>query len=197
MRKISFRRLFTLTFLFLFSFEVMAAPNSVQNKNANVRVLIETSEGSIKLELYPDKAPVSVKNFLSYVNEGAYDGTIFHRVISGFMIQGGGFTPDWDKRPTHSPIINEADNGLKNRRGTLAMARTNHVDSATSQFFINLSDNSFLDHSAKGFGYAVFGEVSEGMNVVQAIAKVRTARKVGRNDVPVTDIVMTKVSLIQ
>lgn len=197
MKKTPFRRLFILTFLFLFSFEVMAASNVAQNKNANVRVLIETTEGNITLELYPDKAPVSVKNFLSYVNEGAYNGTIFHRVISGFMVQGGGFTPDWDKRPTHSPIINEADNGLKNRRGTLAMARTNHVDSATSQFFINLTDNAFLDHSKKGFGYAVFGEVSEGMNVVQAIAKVRTGRKVGRNDVPVTDIIMTRVSLIQ
>ena len=197
MKKPLFGRLFLLMFLFCSSWSVMAESNASSHKNAKVFVLIETTEGNITLELYPNKAPISVKNFLTYVNEGAHDGTIFHRVISGFMIQGGGFTPGWDKRPTHKPIVNEADNGLKNRRGTLAMARTNHVDSATSQFFINLSDNTFLDHSSKGFGYAVFGEVSKGMNVVQAIAKMRTARKVGRKDVPVTDIVMKKVSLIQ
>jgi len=137
-------------------------------------VEIETSAGSIKAELQPDKAPVTVENFLRYVDEKHYDGTIFHRCIRGFMVQGGGFTPEMRQKPTHEPIKNEAANGLKNLRGTLAMARTSDVDSATAQFFINTVDNAFLDHGDRDFGYAVFGRVIEGMDVVDAIEQAPT-----------------------
>ena len=165
--------------------------------NINPIVMIETSKGNIKIELFQDKAPVSVKNFLTYVEEESYNGTLFHRVIPGFMVQGGGFSPDWKKRPTHAPIVNESDNGLKNKRGTLAMARTNDVNSATSQFFINLDDNGFLDYTRGKYGYAVFGEVKEGMDVVKAIAKVKTTRKNGRGDVPVKDVLIIKMSVVE
>lgn len=166
----------------------------------NPVVLIETSLGNIKIELYPDKAPVTVKNFLDYVNAGFYNGTIFHRVINNFMIQGGGFTEDLHQKPTKPPIKNEATNGLKNKRGTIAMARTMIIDSATSQFFINQKDNSFLDHrdnSMQGFGYAVFGQVIEGMDVVDKIASTHTGVRKGFQDVPLTPVVIKSIKQIQ
>ena len=147
-------------------------------------VVLNTSQGAITLELDDEKAPVTVANFLEYVDAGHYDGTVFHRVIDGFMIQGGGFEPGMKQKSTRAPIKNEADNGLKNDRGTIAMARTAQKDSATAQFFINLKDNDFLNHGSRDFGYAVFGRVTDGMDVVDRIAKVETARKGGHGDVP-------------
>ncbi|NIQ93032.1 MAG: peptidyl-prolyl cis-trans isomerase [Desulfuromonadales bacterium] len=144
------------------------------------KVVMETNMGEITLELYDEKAPVSVENFLRYVEEDYYAGTVFHRVIAGFMIQGGGFDTELKKKPTHEGITNEADNGLKNKRGTIAMARTRDVNSATAQFFINLVDNDFLDfrnRTARGYGYAVFGKVIDGMDVVDKIAAVPTRRR--------------------
>ena len=163
-----------------------------------MKATIETSMGSITLELDAAKAPVTVKNFCDYAKGGHYNGTIFHRVIDGFMIQGGGFTAAMDQKPTNAPIKNEATNGLSNARGTLAMARTQVVDSATSQFFINLTDNTFLDHRApdpRGFGYAVFGKVTDGMDVVDKIAKVKT-RSVGYyENVPEEAVTIRKVHI--
>lgn len=147
-------------------------------------VVLNTSLGDITVELDAEKAPITVKNFLDYVNAGFYDGTIFHRVIRGFMIQGGGMTPDMQQKATQDPIRNEADNGLKNLRGTLAMARTQAKDSATAQFFINLVDNAFLDHNDRDFGYAVFGKVVQGMDVLDKIGDVKTGRQSGQSDVP-------------
>ena len=165
-----------------------------------MKATIETSMGTITLSLDADKAPVSVANFVEYAKSGHYDGTIFHRVIDGFMIQGGGFTKDMNQKPTREPIRNEAMNGLKNRRGTIAMARTQVVDSATSQFFINLVDNDFLDFSQptpQGFGYAVFGEVIDGIDVVDAIGKVKT-RTVGYyQNVPDAPVVIRKISMVE
>ena len=162
------------------------------------KVTMETTLGTISLELDDGKAPETVKNFIRYAKEGHYDGTIFHRVIDGFMIQGGGFTKDMNQKETREPIRNEAMNGLKNRRGTIAMARTMVVDSATSQFFINLVDNDFLDFQAptpQGFGYAVFGEVTDGMSVVDAIAKVKTGNSGPYQNVPEDPIVIKKVTV--
>jgi len=168
---------------------------------ANPKVKMETSKGSIIIELYPDKAPLSVANFLNYVNTGAYDGTIFHRVIKDFMNQGGGFTVDYEKVKTNDPITNEADNGLKNLEFTVAMARTNEPHSATNQFFINTKDNVFLDHTQKsmrGWGYAVFGKVVEGQNVVGAISRAATgAGGPFSSDVPRTPIIIEKVTVIK
>ena len=165
---------------------------------ANPQVNLQTNKGLIVIELYPDQAPQSVANFLAYVDAGFYDGTIFHRVIPDFMIQGGGFTADLEKKATRDPIPNEADNGLKNERGTLAMARTNDPNSATAQFFINHKDNAFLDHSGKnprGWGYAVFGRVTNGMSVVDAIATTPTGAKgMFPKDVPTETIVIEKAS---
>jgi peptidyl-prolyl cis-trans isomerase B (cyclophilin B) len=164
--------------------------------NGNPTVVMETSKGTIEIELYPDKAPISVENFLSYVNEGYYDGLIFHRVIANFMIQGGGFDKDLNQKETKAPIKNEAGNGLKNERGTIAMARTMVVDSATSQFFINVVDNEMLDYkdnSIRGFGYAVFGKVTKGMEVVDAIKAVKTGSVGQFQDVPVEPVIITKV----
>jgi len=158
------------------------------------QVQLETSQGTITLELYEDKAPETVKNFLTYVDDGYYDGTVFHRVINGFMIQGGGFTTDISRKPgTRAPIKNEADNGLKNLRGTLAMARTSDPHSATAQFFINHVDNAFLDHSSKdrrGWGYCVFGKVVEGMDVVDKIADTPTGVRNNMPNVPVANVVI-------
>lgn len=159
-------------------------------------VTIQTNLGEIKVELYEEKAPTTVSNFLHYVESGYYDGTIFHRVIKNFMIQGGGFTEEMEQKKTLPPIKNEADNGLKNERGTIAMARTNVVDSATSQFFINLKDNDFLNHTSKtprGYGYAVFGKVVEGMNTVDKIGATSTGRKGQFQDVPVEAVVIKSV----
>ncbi|MDH5446540.1 MAG: peptidylprolyl isomerase [Gammaproteobacteria bacterium] len=144
---------------------------------ANPRVILETNKGNIVLELYPDKAPKTVANFLQYVQEGFYTNTIFHRVINGFMIQGGGFTPKYERKTTHAPIVNEASNGLKNQRGSIAMARTFDPHSATAQFFINVVNNSFLNFKSKspnGWGYTVFGNVVQGMDVVDKIKEIPT-----------------------
>ena len=157
----------------------------------------KTSKGSFKVQLFDKQAPVSVENFLRYVDEGYFDGTIFHRVIAGFMIQGGGLTADLKDKKGHEPIKNEATNGLKNKRGTLAMARTNEVDSATSQFFINLVDNDFLDNKPGNYGYAVFGRVDSGMDVVDAIAATQTGRKGMYQDVPVETIAIESVKRIE
>ncbi len=164
----------------------------------NPMVVIETSMGNITVELYPDRAPKSVENFLSYVKDGFYEGTVFHRVIRGFMIQGGGLTADLARKPTRVPVENEASNGLKNQRGTVAMARTAEVNSATSQFFINTSNNGALDHKGMGandYGYCVFGKVMEGMDVVDKIEKVETGTKSGYRDVPVEAVVIQSVRL--
>ncbi|KTT10428.1 peptidylprolyl isomerase [Pseudomonas oryzihabitans] len=150
----------------------------------NPHVLISTNKGDIEVELNADKAPVSTANFLAYVDSGFYKGTLFHRVIPGFMIQGGGYTRDMQEKRTKAPIKNEADNGLKNLRGTLAMARTSDVNSATSQFFINVENNAFLDHGSRDFGYAVFGKVVRGMEVVDQIAGVQTIRQGMLRDIP-------------
>ena len=161
-------------------------------------VLISTSLGDIKAELYEKEAPETVKNFLSYVNDKFYDGTIFHRVIGGFMIQGGGFTENMDQKPTKPPIKNEGGNGLKNDTYTLAMARTSVPDSATSQFFINVKNNDFLnrDKSQDGVGYAVFGKVIDGMDVVKKIEQVQTGRKGMYSDVPVETVVIKSITVV-
>jgi len=153
-----------------------------------VKVRFQTSSGDFTIDLDEAAAPITVENFLRYVDEGFFDGTVFHRVIPGFMIQGGGFTTDFTQKRTHAPIENEATNGLKNKRGTLSMARTNDVHSATAQFFVNLVDNDFLDHKPGSYGYAVFGRVTEGMDVIDRIAEVRTGRRKGHDDVPVEDV---------
>lgn len=170
---------------------------SIGNAEAqNPVVVMKTNKGTIELELYKDKAPITVNNFLSYVNEAFYDSTVFHRVISGFMIQGGGYTVSMSQLATKEPIKNEAANGLLNRRGTLAMARTNQINSATCQFFINLKDNDFLDHkdsTPEGFGYTVFGYVTTGMDVVDAIAKVKT-RQIGTwADIPDEPVIIESI----
>lgn len=153
-------------------------------------IRFETSHGAFTVELFPKEAPISVENFLRYVDDGHFDGTIFHRIVPGFVIQGGGLDAQFRNKRTRAPIRNEAKNGLKNQRGTLSMARTSEVDSATSQFFVNLSDNDFLDHSARDFGYAVFGRVTEGMDVVDKIAAVKTGRRQGYQDAPLEDVVV-------
>ena len=164
------------------------------------KATIETSMGTITVELDDAKAPITVKNFIDYAQAGHYDGTIFHRVIDGFMIQGGGFTKDMNQKETRAPIKNEAANGLKNARGTLAMARTMVVDSATSQFFINLVDNEFLDYRGpdpRMFGYAVFGKVTDGMEVVDRIAKVKTGFAGPHQNVPEEPVIIRKVHLVE
>lgn len=163
------------------------------------RVKLHTNFGDIVVELNPDKAPATVENFLRYVNEGFYNGTLFHRVISNFMIQGGGFDKDFKPKPTHAAIKNEADNGLKNETGTLAMARTSDPHSATAQFFINVTNNEFLNHRGKnpqGWGYAVFGRVVEGMDVVNAIKEVKTGSQGGHQDVPVELVIIEEATVI-
>jgi cyclophilin family peptidyl-prolyl cis-trans isomerase len=158
----------------------------------------KTSKGTFTVQLFDKQAPVSVENFLKYADEGFFDGTIFHRVIPGFMIQGGGLTADLKNKRGHDPIKNEATNGLKNKRGTLSMARTNDVNSATSQFFVNVVDNEFLDHKgASNYGYAVFGRIDSGMEVVDAIAAVKTGSRSGYQDVPVETVVIESVKRIE
>lgn len=167
---------------------------------ANPLVQMETSLGEIVLELDAAKAPLSVENFLSYARAGHYDGTIFHRVIKGFMLQGGGFTPDMQQKATQPPVKNEATNGLKNKAGTVAMARTQVVDSATSQFFINTVDNKFLDNAGLNpdkFGYAVFGKVVDGMDIVYAIEQVATGSAGMHQDVPQQPVMITKVTVVE
>ena len=169
-----------------------SADSSGKKERRKPMVLISTSLGDIKLELYEEQAPITAANFLSYVEEGFFDGTIFHRVINNFMIQGGGMTADMKQKRTKAPIKNEADNGLKNERGTIAMARTADKDSATSQFFINHRDNPFLDHGARDFGYAVFGKVVEGIEIVDKIATVQTRS----NDVPVETVSILSMKVV-
>ncbi len=156
----------------------------------------KTSLGDFTIELFTEDAPISSDNFQAYVDAGFFDGTIFHRVIPGFVLQGGGFTPDMQQKKTSAPIKNEAANGLKNKRGTLSMARTNDVNSATSQFFINLVDNDFLDHKPGNYGYAVFGKVTAGMDVIDTIAKTKTGRNGHHDDVPVESIVVTSAKTV-
>ena len=167
---------------------------------ANPKVLMETSKGNITIELYEQEAPITVKNFLSYVSDGFYNNLIFHRVIPNFMIQGGGFDAKMNQKPVKDPIKNEARRGLNNKRGTLAMARTNVINSATGQFFINLINNDFLNHkdsSSSGFGYAVFGEVIDGMDVVDSIGKTRTHAFGMFRDVPIKEIFIKNMSVIE
>jgi cyclophilin family peptidyl-prolyl cis-trans isomerase len=186
-----FRTLYLITAFFLI-FPVVGS----QAAEPASDIIMETTLGTIEIDLFDDKAPITCKNIRTYTQEGFFDGIIFHRVIPGFVIQGGGFEPGMKKRKTHPPIMNEADNGLKNLRGTLSMARPSDIYSATSQFFINLVDNKSLDHRAKNprdFGYAVFGKVVKGMDVVDKIAAVRTGQKGMYRDVPVEDVVMVKV----
>ena len=167
---------------------------------SNPKVKLQTSLGDIVIELNPEKAPITSQNFLDYVESGFYEGTIFHRIIPGFMAQGGGFDTEFVQKDTQPPIKNEADNGLKNLRGSVAMARTSIPDSATSQFFINYADNGFLDHSSPtppGWGYAVFGSVIDGLAVVEQMEKVATGSRSGHQDVPETHIVIEKASILK
>jgi peptidyl-prolyl cis-trans isomerase A (cyclophilin A) len=174
----------------------MAAAAGKNHKNPVV--LMKTSMGDVKIELYETEAPITVKNFLAYAREGHYRNTIFHRVIAGFMIQGGGFTPDMMIKKTGKPIKNEASNGLKNDRGTVAMARTANPDSATSQFFINVVNNNMLNRPMPdGYGYAVFGRVIDGMNVVDRIAAVKTGMQMGFADVPQNTIIINDIKIIK
>jgi cyclophilin family peptidyl-prolyl cis-trans isomerase len=178
---------------------VSTLPSTLRAED-NPTVVLHTSLGDIRLELFADKAPKSVENFLGYARSGYYNGTIFHRVISHFMIQGGGFTPDMEKKPTGEPIVNEANNGLSNKRGTIAMARTNHPHSATAQFFINVQDNINLDHTgetdSRSWGYAVFGRVTDGMDVVDKIRFVQTGRVGPYGDVPVEPVIIESVEVV-
>ena len=174
----------------------MVAGAAAEEVASNPQVVFHTTKGDIVIELWPEQAPKTVENFLAYANSGFFSGTIFHRVIPGFVIQGGGFTADMKQKPTQPPIQNEADNGLNNLRGTLSMARTSNPHSATSQFFVNLTDNRSLDQpTGGGWGYAVFGEVVEGMDVVDAIAAVPTGNVGGYRDVPKEPIVVETVTI--
>ena len=178
----------TLLVTAMFVVPAQASTNYQAQKGKHTMVKLETNHGTMTLELYDDKAPETVKNFLEYVNSGFYNGTIFHRVIDGFMIQGGGFEPGMKHKETRAPIKNEAGNGLKNDTYTIAMARTSDPNSATAQFFINVKDNHFLDYTAptvQGYGYCVFGKVVDGTDVVDAIKKVATGFRAGHQDVPV------------
>lgn len=183
------KRILSLILVFM-----LGLPVAYAQDKANPEVTIHTNRGDIRLELYPEAAPKTVENFLQYANDGFYAGTIFHRVISHFMIQGGGMTPDMNRKQTRDPIINEADNGLKNLRGTIAMARTNEINSATSQFFINVEVNGALDHTgtanSRAWGYAVFGRVIDGMDVVDDIRFVPTER-----DVPTETVLIESVEV--
>jgi peptidyl-prolyl cis-trans isomerase B (cyclophilin B) len=192
------RILFVAAMLFLTAINCLAQESTMSDPNTKVR--LTTTLGEITIQLNAEKAPVSSENFLTYVKEGFYNGTIFHRIIPGFMAQGGGFDTDFNQKAVHSPIKNEADNGLANNRGTLAMARTPDPNSATAQFFINYKDNSFLNYTSptpNGWGYAVFGKVVEGMDVVDAMAKEPTGNRGMHQDVPKTDIVIEKAEIVE
>lgn len=177
--------------------EPVVDKNVDKNKDETVQVRMETSKGTIVLRLYEKRAPQTVKNFLFYVDKGFYNNLIFHRVIDGFMVQGGGFNQDMSQQPTGSPVYNESSNGLPNKRGTIAMARTSDPHSATSQFYINLVDNNSLNYRAGQPGYTVFGEVVEGLEAVDAIAKVRTGFKAGHRDVPVEPVLIVKTERVK
>ena len=186
---------------FWIPFVMLSAAGAVDGAlAADPQVEIKTNQGTIRLELYPAKAPQTVENFLQYVKDGHYNGTIFHRVIKNFMIQGGGMEPGMNQKPCKAPVENEAANGLKNKRGSIAMARTNDPHSATAQFFINTVDNDFLDFkspSGQGWGYCVFGEVVEGMDVVDKIRAVKTGNKGFHQDVPAEDVIIEKAEIIE
>lgn len=160
-------------------------------------IRFETSHGGLTVELFAKEAPLTVKNFLQYVDDGFFDGTIFHRIVPGFVIQGGGLTADFANKKTRAPISNEANNGLKNTRGALSMARTSDVNSATSQFFVNLTDNGFLDHGPRDYGYAVFARVTDGMDVIDKIAAVTTGRRKGYQDAPLEDVVIVSARRVE
>ena len=182
--------------LCVFAFAATAACGEASQQSEVPVVVMETSKGTIRIELLPEAAPITVVNFLEYVDSGFYDGLIFHRIVPGFVIQGGGYEPDMVKRPTRDAIQNESDNEVQNLRGTLSMARMPAAHSATSQFFINLSDNGSLDYGGRPgetWGYAVFARVIEGMDVVDAIAQVQTGQRAGMTDVPVEPVVIEKV----
>ncbi|MBQ0834827.1 MULTISPECIES: peptidylprolyl isomerase [unclassified Marinobacter] len=183
--------------LFLFALQAHAETDTVNAKAELPKVRILTSEGAIELQLRPDVAPKSVENFLQYARDGFFDGTIYHRVIPGFMVQGGGFTNEMTRKETRAPIKNEASPTLPNLRGTVSMARTNAPDSATSQFFINVANNDFLNAGVRGAGYAVFAKVTAGMGVVDTIAKVKTARVRGMADVPVNPVIIESVTVLE
>jgi peptidyl-prolyl cis-trans isomerase A (cyclophilin A) len=194
------KRILSACALSIFLFSGMIAANAADHPVKTPVILMETSMGNVKIQLDPQKAPISAQNFLDYVKGGFYKSTIFHRVIPGFMIQGGGFTAEMQEKKTRAPIKNEAGNGLKNDRGTIAMARTMVVDSASAQFFINVADNGFLnqrDKSMQGFGYAVFGRVIEGMDVVDRIAKVKTGYQKGMGDVPETPVLIKSMRVVE
>ncbi len=197
MHKRCFNKITAALFVFvLISFVCM----QLNSAYANPKVLMETSKGNITIELYEKETPTTVKNFLKYVENGFYEGLIFHRVIPNFMIQGGGFDSKDNKKPTLPPIRNEARRGLSNKRGTIAMARTGVVNSATAQFFINLVNNDFLNHkddSSRGFGYAVFGEVTDGMDVVDIIGRTRTHKNGVFENLPIKTITIKKISVIE
>lgn len=182
--------------LLVLSALIFASTAHADSNDELPKVRFVTSEGAFELLLRPDVAPKTVENFLNYVEDDFYDDTIFHRVISGFMIQGGGFTADMRQKPTNSPIVNEGRETLPNLRGTIAMARTSDPDSATSQFFINVVDNDFLNAGVRGAGYAVFGKVTQGMGVIDKIASVQTGRKRGMSDVPLSPVVIKSVTRI-
>jgi len=196
------KALSTLLLGWLLCFNTQAATTSQPSakKGKHSMVKLHTNHGTITLELDAEKAPATVKNFLDYASSGFYDGTIFHRVIDGFMVQGGGFESGMNQKPVKAPIQNEAANGLKNEMYTVAMARTSDPQSATAQFFINIKDNSFLNYTApnsNGYGYCVFGKVVEGMDVVDAIRKVKTGNRSGFQDVPLDDVIITKAEVVQ
>jgi cyclophilin family peptidyl-prolyl cis-trans isomerase len=194
MKYVNLLCLMALTLLFF-----VPADTAAEEEGNNPMVEVDTNLGSMTIELYPDKAPITVKNFMEYVNKKFYDGTIFHRVMSNFMIQGGGFTPDMMKKATGAPIKNEANNGLSNLKGTIAMARTGEINSATCQFFINVKDNSGLDYRGDApadYGYAVFGKVIDGMDTVEKIRNVETGTKGGYENVPTKPVIIKSVRRI-
>jgi len=187
-------------YLTLFLFTTLSFATEKNMSNTHTKVKLTTNLGNVMIQLEDEKAPISAANFITYVKQGFYSGTIFHRVIPGFMAQGGGFDSSFQQKTTNAPIKNEADNGLKNKRGTLAMARTSDPNSATAQFFINYKDNSFLDYTSptnSGWGYAVFGEVIEGLDVIDSFAKQPTGNRGGHQDVPKTDIVIEKAEIVE
>lgn len=196
------RIIYTLIVGWLLCLNAQAATDNPQthDKGKHSMVILHTNHGDITIQLEDEKAPATVKNFLDYVGSGFYNGTIFHRVINGFMVQGGGFEPGLKQKPTKAPIKNEAANGLKNDMYTVAMARTSEPHSATAQFFINVKDNGFLNYTSadyQGYGYCVFGKVVAGKEVVDAIRQVRTGSRGGFQDVPVEDVIITKAEIVQ
>jgi peptidyl-prolyl cis-trans isomerase B (cyclophilin B) len=194
----AFLALISISFILSVNLALAQTADQTNNNEQNIMIIIQTNHGTIEAELYSEDAPVTVDNFLKYIREGFYDGTIFHRIIPGFMIQGGGFEPGLVSKDNGAPIPNEANNGLLNELGTFAMARTGDPHSATSQFFINASDNSFLNHTGEnpsGWGYAVFGKVTTGMDVVALIEQVATGQSGGHGDVPVEDVLIESITV--